>query len=152
MKRILPITLIALVAFAAVAFAQGRPGPHAGGPMAIPGAGPDANILADYLGLTAEQQANWRSIQSELRTSTEALHEQQRTLAEQLRTALDGTDATAVGNLMLQIRSIQTQIEVAHDAAEAKFKSTLTAEQQTKFDAFRAAADYLRQRGPGGPH
>jgi Spy/CpxP family protein refolding chaperone len=157
MKRTFVISLALLLIVGTVAFAQGR-APHQGGPGGpggaprIPGIGGDANGVAEYLGLTAEQQASWETIQSELRTSVQAQHEQQRTLAEQLATALEGTDATAIGTLMLQIKGIQTQLDAAKDAAEAKFAATLTAEQKAKFEALMAAADYLRQRGPGGPH
>ncbi|HEX7150776.1 MAG TPA: periplasmic heavy metal sensor [Thermoanaerobaculia bacterium] len=157
MKR--TVVFAALLIFATVALAQR--GPHPGPPQQgqggpagapIPGLGPDTHAVSDYLGLSAEQRAAWQTIQSELRSSVQALHEQQRTLGEQLRTALEGSDASAIGALMLQLKGIRTQIDAAREAAEARFTATLTTEQQTKFAALMAAADYLRERGPGGRH
>ena len=156
MKRFLIITLAVLLTFGAVAQTRTRQaappqgGPGGPGNAAIPGFGPDRNVLADYLGLTAGQQASWETIQNELRTSTQALHEQQRTLGEQLRAAIEaGTDAAAIGNLVLQVRAIDEQLEAAREAAEARFAATLTAEQRVKFEALLAAAEYLRANAPG---
>jgi len=148
MKRFLVITLTVVLTFAAVAQNRGPQGGHTnpGGP-AIPGLGPDRHVLADYLGLTAQQQASWETIQTNLRASIQALHEQQRTLNQQLREAVEaGTDAAAIGNLVLQVRGIQSQIDTARDAAETQFAATLTAEERTKFEALLAAAEYLRTR------
>jgi Spy/CpxP family protein refolding chaperone len=146
MKR--TIIAVALTVFAATAaFAQ--PGPRNGGGEL----GPRGNnsALAEYLSLTSSQKTSWQTIQSELHTTVQALHEQQRTLHEQLQAALEGTDASAIGTLMLQIRALREQIEAARDAADAKFAALLTTEQQTKFAAFQAAAEFLGQRGQDGP-
>ncbi|HEX2836245.1 MAG TPA: Spy/CpxP family protein refolding chaperone [Thermoanaerobaculia bacterium] len=147
-----------IVAIAFGAYAQRGPIPN-GGPNGGPGVpgfgGPGASdSLAEYLGLTSEQKTAWETIQSDLRTTIEGLHAQERTLGEQLHTALDAgsTDATALGTLLIQMRAIQTQIETARDAADAKFEASLTAEQKVKYAAFQAASAFLRQRGPGGPH
>lgn len=144
MKRIAVIAA-SLLLLASAAIAQQRRGPAPGGPG---GPGGNSAALAEYLGLTSDQKAAWESIQTELRTSGRALHEQERTLAEQLESA---TDAATIGTLVLQLRGIHTQLEAAHDAAQTKFAALLTAEQQTKFAAFEAASAFLRQRGPGGP-
>ena len=156
MKRIAFIAIAIVALTTAGLFAQGRGPAPFGGPG---GGGPqgDSRALADYLSLTTEQKAAWQSIQSDLHTSMEALHTQERALADQLQTALEGTDATAIGNLMLQIRAIHAQNEAARDAADAKFAALLTTEQKTKFAAFQAAVEFLHQRGPGpggpgGPH
>ncbi|HEX9985746.1 MAG TPA: Spy/CpxP family protein refolding chaperone [Thermoanaerobaculia bacterium] len=158
MKRsFVALALLVLVVAGTAAFAQrgphhGPPPPEGAGAPMIPGLGPDPNAVADYLGLTAAQRTAWQTVQSELRASTQALREQQHTLAEQLHTALEGSDATAIGNLVLQLKALHGQLDAARDAAEAKFSATLTPEQQTKFAALLAAADYLRERGPGrGP-
>jgi len=152
MKRISVITIAILILVAGGAFAQGR-GPAPGGPGAGPGPGPgmqgDFHVLAEYLGLTAEQKTAWQTIQSDLHTSIETLVSQQRTLGEQLHTALEGSDATAIGTLMLQIRAIREQIDAARASADAKFSALLNPEQKTKFAAFQAAVDFLRQHGPG---
>lgn len=150
MKRnVLILASLFVLAIAVTAFAQRGPG----GPPPIGFGGPNSNTLADYLSLTSEQKSGWQTIQADLRTTIEGLHEQDRTLNEQLHTALDNnsTDAAALGNLLIQIRGIHSQIESARNAADAKFEASLTAEQKVKFAAFEAASEYLRQRGPGGP-
>lgn len=153
MKRFLVITLAVLLTFGAIAQGRGPQGAPQGGGPGIPGLGPDHDVLADYLGLTSEQQAAWEASRTQLRTATEALHEQQRALGEQLRAAIEaGSDATAIGNLVLQVRAIGEQLDAARDAAGAQFRATLGAEQQAKFDALLAAADYLRERGGPGRH
>lgn len=156
MKRLMIFAFAILFVFAGSLVAQNRrhaPGPLAGGPgPGGPGLrGPDrgnANVLADYLSLTSEQKAAWESIQSETRAAMMALHDQERSLAEQLESA---TDASTIGSLVLQLRAIQTQLEAARKASEAKFTAILTSDQQVKFAAFQAATEFLQRRGPGGP-
>ena len=146
MKRIVAVLLS--LTFVVAASAQVRRGPG-GPPPGMPGLGGSrVNPLAEYLSLTAAQQASWETIQSELHASMRALHDQERALAEQLR---DANDAATIGGLVLQIRGLATQRDAAKDAADAKFAALLTADQQVKFAAFEAAAEFLRQRGPGGP-
>lgn len=144
MKRF-SIVAMAVLLITTAAFAQG-PGP--GGP---PPGGPGGDPLAEYLALTNDQKTAWQTIQNELRASVSGLHDQQRTLHEQLATALDGTDAAAIGTLMLRIRAIGDQIKAAQDAADNKFEALLTPDQRTKFEAFQAAVQFLSRRGPGGP-
>lgn len=151
MKRFTIIAALLLVA-ATAAMAQHARRPAPEGAFRTMGGPPPADGLAEYLSLTSEQAANWQAIREETRTQIDALREKERALAEQLGAALEGTDATAIGTLMLQIRGIGSQIEAIRAAGKAKFSATLTAEQKVKFDAFQAAADFLRQRGPGpGP-
>ena len=149
MKRLMVFMLSILIVLAGSAFAQQRRpgGPPPGAAFGGPGRG-NSNALAVYLGLTTEQKAAWETIQSETREAARSLHEQERSLAEQLEAA---TDATTIGGIVLQLRSLQTQIEAARDAAEARFSAMLTSDQQSKFAAFQAATQFLRQRGPGGP-
>ncbi len=146
MKRI-TLTALSLFLIATGAFAAGHP--PQGGPGGPPPGGGNGALLAEYLGLTTQQKASWETIQNELRATMESFRDQQQTLHQQLETALEGTDAAAIGNLMLQIRAIQEQIKAAHDAAHDKFAALLTAEQKVKYNAFEAALEFLRQRGPG---
>jgi Spy/CpxP family protein refolding chaperone len=124
MKRIFAI-LALLLAFSASA--QRPPRPNA----APPAGGPpplEAKAMADYLGLTDSQKASAEAIHEEFRASVEPIHE--------------------------QIRALHDQIKSAHDAADAKFLAVLTSEQKARFEAFRAAVEFLRASGPGGgaPH
>lgn len=150
MKRLMVFAFSILFVLAGSAFGQQRRGP--GGPPPNAGLGGPArgnsDALAIYLGLTAEQKASWETIQSETREAARALHEQERSLADQLEAA---TDAATIGGLVLQLRAIQTQLESARDAAQARFSAMLTADQQVKFAAFQAATEFLHRRGPGGP-
>lgn len=137
MKRLIIITLSFIIAGSALA--QPRRGPGAG-----PGPAGN-NALGIYLGLTAEQKAAWETMQAETRAALGELHESERALADQLESA---TDAVTIGNIVLQLRDLSTQIEAARDAAQAKFAATLTAEQQTKFAAFQAATEFLQRPHP----
>jgi Spy/CpxP family protein refolding chaperone len=141
MKRIAVLLLSLTCAVAATA--QPRRGPGGPPPMGIP---PRADhALADYLALTAAQQSSWETIQSELHASMRALHDRERELADQLR---DANDAATIGSLVLQIRALGTERDNAKSATDAKFAALLTPEQQTKFAAFQAAAEFLRERRP----
>jgi Spy/CpxP family protein refolding chaperone len=137
------------------ASAQRGPGPSAG-PAGLPGpGGPNrSEALAEYLGLSAAQKAAWETLQSELRSTSQTLHEQERTVSEQLHNSLESgsTDAAALGALLIQLRTIHTQLEAAKDAADAKFEASLSADQKAKYAAFQVASEFLQQRGPGGPH
>ena len=42
----------------------------------------------------------------------------------------------------------EAAMKAAHDALDAKLTATLTPEQKTKFDAFKAAQQFLQQHGP----
>jgi Heavy-metal resistance len=42
----------------------------------------------------------------------------------------------------------EAAMKAAHETLEAKLAATLTAEQKTKFDAFKAAREFLQQHGP----
>ena len=152
MKRLITVTLSILLIVAGSAIAQPRRGPGPNGPNGGPpgfGGAPDAGkALAIYLGLTEQQQDAWETIQRETREAGRALHEQERTLAEQLEAA---NDAATIGGIVLQLRSINAQLKAAHDGAQARFAATLTSDQQTKFAAFQAATEFLHRRGPGGP-
>ncbi len=88
----------------------------------------EANAMADYLGLTESQKAAAEAIHEDFRASVEPIHE--------------------------QIRALHDQIKSAHEAADAKFLALLTSEQKARFEAFRAAVEFLRTSGPGGdaPH
>jgi hypothetical protein len=149
MKRVLVFTLSLLFVFASVAFAQQRRAPGAmrgpGGP-GIPRNGADP--LAEYLALSADQKAAWEAIRAETHETIEPLHEQGQALAGQLEAT---TDAAGIGNLVLQLRAVSSQIDAAREAGDAKFAATLTSDQKVKFEAFQAASQFLHRRGPGGP-
>lgn len=147
MKRVLVLTLSILFVFASALLAQNRRGP---GAMRGPGAPgmprSNANPLADYLGLTADQKAALEAIRAETHEIIEPLHEQGQALAAQLEST---NDAAGIGNLVLQLRAVSSQIDAAREAGDAKFAATLSADQKVKFEAFEAASQFLHRRGPG---
>ena len=153
MKKLMLMIFGVLLA-GGVLLAQARgPRPNGGPPPMFGGPSPD-QVLTQYLGLSAEQQAQWKSIHEASRASMEALMEQRHTLEEQLHTALDNpnADAATVGRIMLDIRALNEKMKAAHDAIDAQLAATLTAEQKTKFAAFQAARAFLQQHdGPPPP-
>ena len=149
MKRVLLFTLSFLFVFASVALAQHRRAPGAmRGPGApgLPRAG--AEPLAEYLDLTDAQKAAWEAIREETHQTIEPLHEQGQALAAQLETT---DDAPGIGNLVLQLRALSSQIDAAREAGAARFAAPRGAEQKMKFEAFQAASQFVHRRGPGGP-
>ena len=122
----------------------------AAGVFAAPPPPPPLDTLSDYLGLTESQKAALRSTEMEFRAATESLHNQLRALHDQLDDAREANDSAAVASLMHQMRALHDQIRDARKAADAKFAAGLTTGQKTKFEAFQAAVEFLRERGPGG--
>ena len=147
MKRVLVLTLSILFVFASASLAQNRRAP---GAMRGPGAPGlprgSADPLADYLALTADQKTAWESIRAETHETIAPLHEQGQALAEQLEST---NDAAGIGNLVLQLRALSSQIDAAREAGDARFAATLTADQKVKFEAFQAASEFVHRRGPG---
>ena len=138
MKRI--AFFIALIALATtVAIAQQ---PHRGGPP--------PRELAQYLGLTADQQTQIDALHQSLRTTIDPLFEQKRAEDEKLHSMIESAnpDPTAIGKQVLAVYAIDQQIKSAHDATDAKISTLLTPEQKVKFEAFLAAR---HMQGPPPP-
>ena len=121
-------------------------------PMDHPGAPPPPNgeALATYLSLTADQKTTWTAAREAFETAVAPLHDKIEATQDQLRQLMDAksNDAKAIGTLMIAIRDGQDQIKTQHDALDTKLASVLTADQKTKFAAFRAARAAL---GPDRP-
>jgi Spy/CpxP family protein refolding chaperone len=137
MKKWISIAIFALLV-AAAATAQMAPpaGPHPG------------RVLADYLQLTPEQITTWQQIDRETATAVQPLVTHARDLRPQLDTAMKAAapDATAIGNLALSLHAVRAQIQGIRETAKNKRLATLTADQKAKFDAFQAAAQFMRQQ------
>jgi Spy/CpxP family protein refolding chaperone len=135
MKRIALITLT-LIAIATMALAQQprRMGPHGGPP-------PNDRAIAQFLGLTSDQQTQIDALHQSLRTTIDPLFEQKRAEDEKLHSMIESTtpDATAIGKQVLAVHAIDEQIKAAHDAMDQKIESLLNADQKLKFEAFLAA-------------
>src|SRR5258708_34127684 len=111
---------------------------------------PNGDALVSYLNLTAEQKLTWTAARQTFETTVAPLHDQIESTQDQLRQLMDAksTDAAAIGTLMIAIRDAHDQIKAQHDALDAKLEGVLTADQKTRFAAFRAARAAL---GPGHP-
>lgn len=144
MKRIPILSLILVLIITTAAIAQ--PGRRPAAPMG-PGGPGGGEALAEFLQLSDAQKDAWKAAREEARETNKPLFEERRALQEQLHAALDGgSDAVAIGNLMLKIRATDEKIKAAHEALDAKLASALTAEQKVKFEAFQAAMKMLRHR------
>jgi Spy/CpxP family protein refolding chaperone len=154
MKRKLSVLFTAAALVASALVAQGPtppppmrgPGGHGIGPG--PGPRPGEGRLADALGLTDAQKAQWTTIRGDFATTLDPLFEKQRAADQALNALFEAksSDACAVGTAALAARAVHEQIEAAHATLDEKLASVLTADQQTKFAAIRAE----REKGPGG--
>jgi len=160
MKKILSATALAagVLGAGAILVTAGPQGPaHQGR-----GEGGRYQRMAEYLGLTEEQQASWKSLHEQHKTEMEPLREEGRELHERLRAAIEAEnpDPTAVGTATLALKQHREKARADRKAFTEKLTSTLTPEQKTKFDAFKAShpGGYGKHGGkgrrgprPGGP-
>ena len=108
-------------------------------------------VLANYLQLSDQQIASFQQIQQDTAATVKPLADTARSLQDQLHAALQAAtpDPTAIGKIAVQLESVRAQIKAAHDAADAKRIAVLNADQKVKYQAFQAAAQFLRQHhGP----
>lgn len=144
MKKTLVITAwAATVAVAGLAWAQNEaPGPGRRGYG-------EARLqrMAEYVGLTEEQQATWKSLHEQEKTEMQPLMEQGRELHQRLRTAMDAEnpDPTAVGAATLALRQHREKVKAAHEAFQQRLRGVLNDDQKAKLDAFKAS----HRGGPG---
>jgi len=105
--------------------------------------------LADELGLTDEQEANWKALHEQNRAEREPLRKEGRELREKLRAAVEAQnpDPQAVGAATLALEQHRKAVEAAHKAFRERLNGLLTPEQKTKLEALKAS----HRRGRGGP-
>ena len=126
------ITILLVALFVAVGAMAQQPKPAA--------------VLAQYLQLTPDQAAAWKQIRSDAVTAAKPLVADLRDLRQQLAAAVKANDEAAAGKLTLQIALAREQLRAAREAANAKLEAVLTPDQKTKFEAFQAAVEFLKQR------
>lgn len=111
-----------------------------------PGGGEVA--LARYLQLTPDQIASWQQIHKDTAAAIKPLAVNARGLVEQIDAAVNSAspDPASVGRLALALHSVRNQIKALRERSRSKLMAVLSAEQKTKFEAFEAAAAFLKNR------
>lgn len=108
-----------------------------------------AGALIEYLGLSAEQQEQWRTLHQQHREKMGPLREEGHALRQRVREALEANEpAVVVGEAVKAAHAHRQQMQKEREAFEGQLKSLLTEEQKEKFEAFEAAR---RARGMGRP-
>ncbi len=144
------VVALALAVSAGVAGAQG-PGPRAGRPGDRgpgPGFGPAPEQLAERLGLSEDQKAQWQAMREKSRDSMKPLAQSARQAHEAFRNAVEAAnpDALAVGQAALAAHAAEKKLHDAQQAAFEELKSILTPEQREKLEQGRDRGR-PRQRG-----
>ena len=147
---LLPIlAVLALTATAPPALAQ-PPGVRGDGPRGMHGRHDRGGDLFEFLGLTDEQEEQWKAAHKAHFEGLRPTFEKIRDLREQMKAELEGDspDAATVGGYVIQIHQLDSELEAGRGELDAAIREILTDEQQTKLDAFKAASP--GRRGPGG--
>ena len=146
-RLVLAITLSSLMTLPAIAQMPG-PGGHpprrGGNDLAHPPGGPEADArIAAYLGLSDEQKAQWTAIRQSRDATLQSLHTQARDAHDAVDALLKGgsNDACAIGTAALAARTAHDKVTAAQDALDRELAAILTAEQNTKLAALRAAGE-----------
>ena len=130
---------------------QGGPGGGPGGPGFGPGGGRQAPVemIAERLGLSDEQKAQWKAIHEKARETGAPLMKAERAAHEAFDKALESNsaDAAAVGQAALAMRAAQRNVEAHGKATMDEAKAILTPEQAAKLDEMEK---HMGRPGPGG--
>ena len=106
-------------------------------------------LLARYLQLTPEQVTQQQALWKTLTAKLDGVREQEKALAEQLRTALQGSNPNAcdVGTLVVGIDALRDQTRAALQEFDEAFTAILTPEQKAKYEALKEAAHFWADQG-----
>ena len=145
---ILGVALGAISILAGVALAQ----PPAGGGRGRGGAA-HFQRMADYLGLSEEQQATWKTLNEQHRADIQPLVQEGHELHQRLKAATEAQnpDSTAIGAATLALKQHRERMKVATEAFQGQLAGTLTPDQKAKFDAFKASHKSGRRGHRTGP-
>ena len=139
MKRlhVLAAVMAALLLVPALASAARRPSPEE--ILRTP------RLLAKYLNLSSAQVAQAEPLFKTLGDSLRAIHQQEKTVRDQLAAELGkpSPDACTVGGYVVRIDGFLEQAEAARRAFDTAFSAILTPEQLAKYNALKELA-----RGP----
>ena len=135
-------TLGAIASPAAQTGDEGRPARHRGRGYAA---------LADYLGLTDQQKAEWRTLHAQQREQMKPMREEGSALRKRLRAAVEAAspDPNAVGEATLALEAHHKKVQAEREAFRQKLEATLDPAQKEKLKAFEAARGWGKGRGTG---
>jgi Spy/CpxP family protein refolding chaperone len=110
--------------------------------------------MVQHLGLSEEQQATWKALHEQHKTEMEPIRTEARELRERLRLAMtaETPDPTAVGAATLALKQHHDKVKASEEAFQSGLIATLSGEQKTKFEAFKAANRGGRAQGFHGHH
>jgi Spy/CpxP family protein refolding chaperone len=110
--------------------------------------------LTEFLGLSEEQREAWRQANKSHFEAQRPTFDKIRELREQMKTELESSspDAATVGGYVISIHQLDADLEASRGDLENALREILTDEQETKFDAWKAANPGPRRGfGPPGP-
>lgn len=150
MRSMMGMGLLGVVLSAVPALAEDRHGPR-------DGRGKGDGVV-EYLALSDEQQGEWRALHAQHREDLKPLMEEGRVLRQRVQESLEADEPEIlVGEAVKALHAHGKQVEAAREAFQVQLAAVLTAEQQERFEAFRAARkasrrdfSQRRQRGPRG--
>jgi len=165
-KQTLTVATLAVATFGwiSIAAAQGPGGGHMrhqggpGGPGFGPGgpAGPGGapiEMIAEHLGLSDDQKAQWKTIHEKARETGEPLMKAAGAAKEAFDKALDAenADAATVGQAAIAMKNARNQLEAHHKATMDAAKAILTPEQAAKLDEMQKhmGQGMRKRQGPG---
>ena len=148
MKRTLIAILILLAATVAFAAPQGRrmqgPGPRGGALLPPP-------AFAEFLGLSAAQTEQVRTLRETERATVQPLAAQVRANQQQIEDALAAGNSARAGELVLANYKLRAQIKAAHDSFRTAFEALLDAGQKAKFAVYEEIVELRREARQQGP-
>jgi Spy/CpxP family protein refolding chaperone len=145
MKRTIGIAILAAALGAVPATAQpAGQGPPEGR------RGQRGAALFEYLGLSAEQQEQWRGLHKQHREAMKPYREEGQALRQQVQKSLEAGEAgVLVGDAVRALYDHRQEMKAAREALQGQIESLLTAEQKEKYEAFKAARG-MRGKSRGG--
>ena len=156
---ILALVGIAVLSLAAVVVAKpGHGGAHAMCPMADRFVEHRFERLAEYLELTEAQRAEAEALHDRWLGDAREVHETTQASFAKIHemAAAENPDATAIGELVIQMHRDHQAMRQAHEAWRAELVELLTPEQVEKLEAWEAARPegmgFGRHGRHGGPH
>jgi Spy/CpxP family protein refolding chaperone len=145
MKRTVGIAILGAALGAVTATAQP---PGQGPPEGRRGQRGEA--VFEYLGLSPEQQEQWRALHEQHREEMKPFREEGRALHQRVKESLEADEPEVlVGEAVKAVYEHRQRMKAGREAFQGQLESVLNPEQKEKFEAFQAARG-LRGKGRGG--